>query len=274
MLPFEIMVMFLDYFRTDKTELAKCTLIARNWIRPSRYHLFRKLTILQSPDVDGLAAFRLFLESARGYSAEYTRKFCLRGVPPEDETYWEPTIDLYELGFVVHHLPCLAVVDLDRVRFQGLPSDGPAPLVSEFVEHVNLARITTWVFDDVKDGTDILHLFPGLKTILTDDLGRQVKETGREFALPPSSGHMPFSPKLRLETITLKAFGPCSTFLDYAVQALNLCNVTELTILHLLPSEVASLGRFLVAVKQSLRYLHVSLSDCLIPEDDRGDHFI
>lgn len=272
LLPFELISMIVDYFQTDTTELAKCTLIARNWVLPSRYLLFRTLTIRQSKDIDGVAAFRVFLESARGQSsANYTQGLCLRGVPPEDEEFWEPTLDLYELGVVVHQLTRLSVVNLDRVRFSGLPSIGPVPYTSDTVEILTFARMTTWTFDDLKDCIDVLHLFPGLKSMRTTDLTRIVKETGREYTLPPPSDYRPFSPKFQLEDLIHKAFGPCSPLFNYAAQAFNLCNLTSLTLWHLLPEEVASFGQFLVAAKGTLRYLYFSLADCLIFEDDAGD---
>ena len=109
MLPYELIGMILDYFETDKAELAKCTLIARSWVQPGRYHLFRTVTIVQSSDVDGLDGFHRFLESERGRpSATYIQGLGFRGVPLEDDEYWEPTLDLHELGASVSdHEPTL-----------------------------------------------------------------------------------------------------------------------------------------------------------------------
>ena len=275
MLPYELIGMIVDYFETDKAELAKCTLIARSWVQPGRYHLFRTLTIVQAHgDDDRLAAFRRFLESERGQPyAPYVQGLCLRGVPPADDVFWEPTLDLHALGAVVHALSRLQVVNLDRVRLAGLPADAPAPQTCESVVRLNIARICTWTFHDVKDCVDIVHLFPGLQHFYTDNLGRYVDETGRECEGPPPKDHIPFSPKLQLSEVTHKTFGPSSSLLDYFSSAFNLANLTTLVLWHLLPSEIASVGCFLAKVGSSLRRLDISLADCFIPEAYEGGYY-
>lgn len=250
--------MIIDHFEEDKESLANFTLVAKAWVYPARVYLFRLLWVLISQDHDGLAEFRRFLGSPRGQrNACHVVGFCARGVEPEEDYHWEPTIDLFELGEILGGLPRLEKFVADRVRFSGVPVQGPLPLTASKVDELSFARMTTWVYDDLKDCLDVCHLFPNLKRIITDDLSRRMKVTGHRYCHELPSKYRKFE-HLRLEDVHHLAYAGAAPLLHYMMNSMNLRNFTSLTLFHLNLEEIPYLGQFVYATKDSLRYLYIN----------------
>ncbi|EKM57064.1 uncharacterized protein PHACADRAFT_254596 [Phanerochaete carnosa HHB-10118-sp] len=255
-LPVDIVAMIVDYFEGDREALCNMSLVAKAWVYPARVYLFRLMWILISQEHDGLAEFRHFLDTPRGQRhAGHIVGLCVRGVEPGDESCWEPTVDLFALGEVVGQLSKLENFEADRVRFSGVPLHGPLPPIAPKVLDLSFARMTTWVYDDLKDCLDVLHLFPNVKQIMTDDLLRPVKETGVRYDGMLPTKYRKFE-HLRLEDLHHLAYGPASPLLHYMLHSMDLRNFTTLSLFHLSLEEIPYLGEFVHAVKDTLRYLY------------------
>lgn len=272
MLPFDVVAMVLDHFEGQRADLKHFSLVCKGWLLPSRHRLFRMITLKMRPDRDEVTPFRAFLESPRGGDcARYVLALCVQG--RGTESHWEPTLDLHVLGAIVHRLPRLQVFSVDQVRFEGLPGAGPRPPTCESVEHVGIARMTTWQNHDVKACLDLLHLFPRLKHLRTDDLGRMVENTvtTRVHPYPPPKDHLPFAETMRLDSLELRAFGPTLPVLQYALRAWNLSALTQLDLWHILPEELELLGAFLAEVKGTLQWLYLNITETRFVEDDPSE---
>jgi hypothetical protein len=269
LLPVELLSMIVAYFAKDKAELAKLSLVSWKWLLPARFHYFRALRFRQNPDEDDLSAFHHFIQAPLGRDcATFVERLWIEGKELPGNEFYEPTLDIFKLGNVVSKLPRLVDVTLDRVRWTGVPSYGPAPPFSESVRLLIVARMTTWFYEDLKDGSDIFHIFPGVKQFETIHKRRQLNATGREHRLPLPKDYRSFPKKLQPETFVFRAFGPPSPFLDYALHTIDLSHLTSLSLWRLLPKEIRFAGALLTKVKSTLRYLELNLYDTFIPVHD------
>ncbi|GJE93369.1 hypothetical protein PsYK624_095280 [Phanerochaete sordida] len=273
-LPIDIVALIIDYFADDRDTLRACAHVAQAWVYPARVFLFRLLRVSVAQAHDGLAEFRRFLDTPRGARAAglvvYLR---LAGVEPADEYHWEPTIDLFALGDVVSRLPKLDTFMADRVRFAGVPAQGPLPLTAPSVFNLSFARMTTWVHDDLRECLDVLHLFPNAKEIMTDDLSRRMKVTGERYHGELPTKYRKFE-HLRLENLLHLAYGPTAPLLNYMLHCMNLRNFTHLTLFHLDVDEIPYLGRFVYAVKDSLHYLYFNTTNTQFVVDQDPDPMV
>lgn len=272
-LPIDIVQLIIDYFDEDRKALADLTLVSRAWVYPARVYLFRLLRVLVSQTHDGLAEFRRFLSTPRGLRhAGHVMYLRLQGVEPADgeQSHWEPTIDLFVLGDVASRLPKLGTFMADRVRFGGVPPHGALPPPAPHVRQLSLARMTTWTYDDLKECLDVLHLFPNATELMTDDLARRVQVTGIRYDGEVPSKFRTFE-HLRLQDLHLAAYGPSAPLLTYMLQCMNLRNFTSLTLSHLSRDEIPYLGRFIYAVKDSLRYLSFNTTNVQFVVSDDPD---
>ncbi len=131
-LPQEILASILGYLFGDKSSLQKCSLVSRNWLYPSRLHLFRSVRIKSAAGFQGFLEFlgrtgsisymqRLFICGAEKDAEK--EKFPDRSIFGQLYDREDPT-ELYpsQLSYLLHHLPALRHLHLNKFYLKQDPA--------------------------------------------------------------------------------------------------------------------------------------------------------
>ncbi|TCD65525.1 hypothetical protein EIP91_002533 [Steccherinum ochraceum] len=110
--PPELVDRIIDNLHSDKKSLKACSMVARQWLNASQYHLFERTTV-HANESAGFSRFHEdLLDSSRGMRF-YIRELDLSGVV---DTAGEPTmLCKHVLSGILHRLPRLRELDLTHV---------------------------------------------------------------------------------------------------------------------------------------------------------------
>ena len=82
-LPPELVDMVIDHLYTDKTTLAACTLVRRDWLAASRLHLFNDVIVFHERTERPFGRFTDFLREKPAIGS-LIKILCINGYNPKD----------------------------------------------------------------------------------------------------------------------------------------------------------------------------------------------
>lgn len=203
----ELIEMVIDHLFDDKATLASCTIVARSWLEPARYHLFSPVRIFYLEFDD----FRQFLVSTP-HCAKYVQELILSNTYNESICWGPASIDSDHLAALLSSLPNLSYLHIscislhgDENAFENLP---PMKKMHSF----------KFVGGSLESITPLIHLlrsFPHLRNIsLNYNSDEHFDPEHTSWALH----HVDF-PVLPLESLQLQS---CTTIILELVRLLSL----------------------------------------------------
>lgn len=189
-IPPEIVDRIIDYLHDDGNTLIACSLVARDWVPSTRLHLFAKLSLLSSNEVEKLTELDSFAPNNLHYCQELSIG--------TNNHFGNPSTRPGFMPFV--GTPPSAIskridrfTSLHTLHFRGFPSGAMGGLISSLVEISE--KVTTITFTDSSlescyDLWKILRLFQNLENVHASDLGYSSSREGG-LVVAPKYCHSP-----------------------------------------------------------------------------------
>ncbi|KAI9001234.1 hypothetical protein BD414DRAFT_532999 [Trametes punicea] len=120
-LPYDVICIIVDELKGDKSDLASCSLVCRDWLQPSQSRLFRDVDIEpihQEADLFDFSDFTDFIASeSSNHICRYIQRLTLRSayyIPKGQPQAW---VSLQFLSGLLVQLPALRNLELDYLNF-------------------------------------------------------------------------------------------------------------------------------------------------------------
>lgn len=229
--PLELVDLVLDHSHSDKSVLASCSLVCKNWFASARYHLFHTTTL----DADNASTF------AKVLSPSSTLPRFIRRIDAKDtreDGPWLP--DMMSQLAILTSVTSISITSnysiMSRTMVQSLRS---------FARLVEL-RLVDCAFSSFTDVQELICSFPSLEVLhLEVDWLESRLVSPRAHIHPPSN----------LRELYLRC--DMAPFFDWMLSSPSIPLVSTLTLHNVERAEIPSIDRYLRVLGPSLRNLTI-----------------
>ncbi|KAI0689968.1 hypothetical protein BC835DRAFT_218388 [Cytidiella melzeri] len=255
--PSEIVDHITDHLWDDKTSLAACTLVCKQWLFSATFHLFRTLTLCD--DVH-FCLFREFigmlcLNSPRTFG-HCVRALHLQSSPPGQETTPLIEINLHLLATIILACPRLEHLQLTRVRWSRQHTNDYPPIVAPSITTLSLTYRSSHFLPDF---TGIFAWFPNLRACVLDGgyipTLESYNQPGRKHADP-----IPFPRHMQLSVLHMRSHMVSPWIWDWVSATASVHSLQSLEAALGRPENLYGLARVLSGVRHILLDLRLDLT--------------
>ncbi|CAL1705906.1 unnamed protein product [Somion occarium] len=169
----ELIDCIIDFLHADRDALSNCSLVCRDWLDPSRYHLLSSVCIkVNSPPpsfanahTDALNAFLACLDISTFAIGGFIRSLTITAVGDFFRVK-RTVVEVHSLVGVLKRLPRLREMRIFRIRFQAYTLDGASePFISLKKLHLDQVALKPLDHSEMSPSLTFLHYFSHIGTL-------------------------------------------------------------------------------------------------------------